>query len=56
MEISVSMTAEDFMEFMEWKQDKNVCENRMRNLVKDMEHLASTVLKTLVECGETEKT
>ncbi len=55
MKISVKMTAEEFMAFMEWKRDKSVYENRMQNLIKNMEHLASTALKTLVECGETDK-
>lgn len=52
MEVNVSMTAEDFMDFMKWKQDKKVYEYRMRKVVKNVEHLVSSVHKALVECGK----
>ncbi len=55
MEVNVSMTAEDFMEFMEWKRRKNVYENKLQSIVRNMEHLANRVLNVLEECGETEK-
>lgn len=55
MEITVAMTAEDFMAFMEWKRDKKVYERRVQEVIKNMEHLASSVLKTLEECGETDE-
>jgi len=55
MEVNVSMTTEDFMEFMKWKQHKNVYEHKLQSIVQNMEHLANGVLNVLVKCGETEE-
>ncbi len=55
MEVNVSMTAEDFMEFMKWKQNKNVYQSKLQSVANNMEHLANGVLNVLVKCGETEE-
>jgi len=55
MKVNVSMTAEDFMEFMKWKRNKNVYQNKLQSVVNNMEHLANRVLNVLVKCGETEE-
>lgn len=49
MEITVTMTADDFMEFMEWKKDKTASEKALREVGKNLENLAGMVLKTLEE-------
>lgn len=52
MEITVTMTTDDFMEFMEWKKDKTASEKALREVGKNLENLAGMVLKTLEECGK----
>ena len=49
MEITVTMTPDDFMEFMEWKKDKTASEKALREVGKNLESMAGMVLKTLEE-------
>ena len=53
MEITVTMTPDDFMEFMEWKKDKAASEKVLREVGRDLENLAGMVIKTLEEIGGT---
>lgn len=55
MEITVTMTADDFMEFMRWKKDKAASEKALREVGKNLENLAGMVLKTLEECRKDDK-
>ena len=52
MEITVTMTPDNFMEFMEWKKDKTASEKAIREVGKNLENMAGLVLKTLEECGK----
>ncbi len=54
MEISVKMSAEDFMEFMGWRDDKARLEGDLREVGDNLEHLADRVLNALEECGDDE--
>lgn len=52
MEITVTMTPDDFMEFMEWKRDRAASEKALREVGKNLENMAGMVLKVLEECGK----
>lgn len=52
MEITVTMTPDDFMEFMNWKKDKAESERMLREVGENLENLAGMVLETLKECGK----
>ena len=54
MEINVKMSADEFMEFMEWRKDRDTANNRVRATAREMEKLAEKALATLEECGETD--
>ncbi len=54
MEISVKMSAEEFMEFMCWRDDKVRLEGYLREVGDNLEHLADKVLGALEECGDDE--
>jgi len=54
MEVNVSMTAEDFMKFMEWKRDKVAKEGEIRELGDNVEKLMNKVVAALEACGDDE--
>lgn len=54
MEITVKMTTDEFLEFMEYRKDKGAANSRVRAIAKDMENLAEKVLEALEKCGETD--
>ncbi len=54
MEVNVSMTAEDFMEFMGWRRDKERLERHLREVGDSMETLMNKVVAALEECGDDE--
>lgn len=54
MEISVNMSAEDFMEFMRWRNDKARLEGYLLEVGDNLEHLVDKVLSALEECGDDE--
>ena len=54
MEINVKMSADEFLEFMEWRKDRDTANNLARATAKDMEKLAEKALAALEECGETD--
>lgn len=54
MEIHVSMTTDDFMEFMEWKRDKAAKEREIQEVADNLESLMNKVVAVLEECGDDE--
>lgn len=54
MEITVKMTTDEFLEFMEYRKDKGAANRRERVIANKMENLAEKVFAALEECGETD--
>lgn len=54
MEINVNMTADDFMEFMEWRRDKAAKEREIQEVADNLESLMNKVVAVLDECGDGE--
>lgn len=58
MEINVKMTAEEFREFMTWREKKDLYKNRENELRRDMsgklEKMASKVMEVMEEIGKTD--
>lgn len=58
MEISVKMLEDEFLEYMEWKKERDLYAKResalQRELYGDLEELAEKVLNALEERGETD--
>lgn len=55
MKIKVSMTEDEFSEFMAWRKDKTASERALQEVGRELEKLAGMVIKTLEECGETDE-
>ena len=49
MEIQVKMTAEEFREFLAWREDKDACDRELRKLDERFEYLHKKVLWALDE-------
>ena len=54
MEISVKMSANEFIEFMEWRKDRDAANSQVRATAKDMEKMAEKVFAALEACGKTD--
>lgn len=54
MEVTVTMGADDFADFMKWRKERDKYEREIKEVGGNLKKLASKVLATLEEC-ETEK-
>ncbi len=54
MEVNVSMTAEDFMEFMEWRRDKAIKEREIQEVGDSLEELMNKVVAAMEKRGDDE--
>ena len=55
MEVTVTMNADDFADFMEWRKERGKYKREIKEVGGNLEKLALKVLATLEECGTGKK-
>lgn len=54
MEITVKMTSDEFLEFIEWRKNREAYEREVNEVCDKLEELAEKVLDTIKACDETD--